>query len=231
MEPFPAPWLRLLRSDAGEGRAERLVDDPCRRAEALYATEEVYPAPDNVFRALRLCAPEAARVVVMGQDPYHEPGQADGLAFSVPPGATTPPSLRNILRELSEELCAEPPRPLRGDLEGWARQGVVLLNDTLTVRRGAPGSHAALGWHALTDALVLALARQREGLVFMLWGRPAQRKAALIDPDRHLVLQAAHPSPLAARRGFFGCQHFLRANDYLRGRGQAPIDWGVALAR
>ncbi|MCB1570507.1 MAG: uracil-DNA glycosylase, partial [Xanthomonadales bacterium] len=160
-----------------------------------------------------------------GQDPYHGPGQAHGLCFSVSPGVAVPPSLQNIFKEISRDL--DLPRPRHGDLSAWARQGVLLLNAVLTVERGQPGSHQGLGWEGFTDACIEALNREREGLVFLLWGSHAQAKGRLIDGRRHLVLKAPHPSPLSAHRGFLGCGHFSRANRYLEQNGQVSIDWGL----
>lgn len=192
----------------------------------LEAGATVYPP--QPLRALSLTALADVRVVILGQDPYHGPGQADGLAFSVAPGLKLPPSLRNILAEVARER-AGPPLPADGALERWACQGVLLLNTTLTVEDGEPASHARRGWEALTDALIAAVAAQPRGVVFMLWGAHAQAKAHLIGPDgRHLLLLANHPSPLAARRPprpFVGCGHFGLANGWLASRGAAPVRW------
>jgi len=197
----------------------------------------VFPSEDDVFSALRAMSFAEVRVVILGQDPYMRPGQANGLAFSVPRGVRVPPSLRNIYKELEADLGI--PASSRGDLSGWAAQGVLLLNSVLTVREGAPFSHAGRGWERFTDAVIEALSQQREGLVFLLWGRPAQEKVARIEAalarasghalerPRHLVLQAAHPSPLSASRGFFGCRHFSITNAWLQERGLAAIDWRV----
>ncbi|MCK9239146.1 uracil-DNA glycosylase [Desulfocurvus sp.] len=197
------------------GLAERLLE----RVDALRAGGEVFPPRGRELRALELTPFSAVRVVILGQDPYHGPGQAHGLAFSVPRGVAPPPSLRNIFKEIGAPAGMSP------DLTPWAEQGVLLLNAVLTVAAGQAGSHARLGWQELTDAVVAALARGREGLVFLLWGAQARAKAALVDPGRHLVLEAAHPSPLSAHRGFLGCGHFVRANAWLAARGQAPVDW------
>jgi uracil-DNA glycosylase len=186
----------------------------------------VYPPGSEIFAALDRTPFEAVRVVVLGQDPYHGPGQAHGLCFSVRRGVPLPPSLENIFRELATDLAV--PRPSHGDLTSWAEQGVLLLNATLTVREHQAASHQNQGWELFTDRVVAELGQRREGLVFLLWGTSAQRKAAHIDRRRHLVLESPHPSPLSAHRGFFGCRHFSRVNAHLVGRGQAPIEWGLA---
>ncbi|HEY0179180.1 MAG TPA: uracil-DNA glycosylase [Dokdonella sp.] len=187
------------------------------------AGKVIYPPGAKIFAALDTTPFDAVKVVILGQDPYHGPNQAHGLCFSVLPGVATPPSLENIFAEIRRDLGL--PRPDHGCLIPWARQGVLLLNAVLTVEQSRPGSHQGKGWEGFTDACVDALNREREGLVFLLWGSYAQAKGKLIDRQRHLVLKAPHPSPLSAHRGFIGCGHFSRANEYLRGRGQAPIDW------
>ncbi|MBS0558158.1 MAG: uracil-DNA glycosylase [Proteobacteria bacterium] len=192
------------------------------RAE-LRAGKTVYPAPKNIFAALDATPFEAVKVVILGQDPYHGPGQAHGLCFSVLPGVPAPPSLENIFKEIERDLAI--PRPDHGCLIPWARQGVLLLNSVLTVERGLAGSHQGKGWEGFTDACVDALNRERDGLVFLLWGSYAQAKGKLIDTRRHLVLKAPHPSPLSAHRGFIGCGHFSRVNAWLRERGLGEIDW------
>ena len=183
----------------------------------------VFPRQADTFRALWATPVDDVKVVILGQDPYHGEGQAHGLAFSVPEGTPTPPSLRNVFKELESDVG----RPTAGgtDLTRWADQGVLLLNATLTVTSGEAGSHAKLGWEPITDALIRGLANARTGLVFLLWGAPAQKKAAFVDASRQLVLAAPHPSPLSAHRGFFGCGHFTKANAYLESRGRTPIDW------
>lgn len=183
----------------------------------------VHPPADKVLRALELTAFEDTRVVLLGQDPYHGPNQAHGLAFSVAEGVKLPPSLRNIYREIERDLGR--PSNTRGDLSAWARQGVLLLNATLTVGEGRAGSHSKRGWETLTDRIVSLLDAEREGLVFLLWGSHAQAKAAFVDRQRHLVLEAPHPSPLSAHRGFLGCGHFSKTNAWLVSRGLPPIDW------
>lgn len=191
------------------------------------AGREIYPAGSRIFAALDLCPLPAVKVVIIGQDPYHGPGQAHGLSFSVMPGVPQPPSLVNIIREINDDL-GTPERRLdarHGCLEPWARQGVLLLNAVLTVEQGQAGSHQGRGWERFTDRIVEILNAEREHLVFMLWGAYAQRKGAIVDRERHCVLVAPHPSPLSAHRGFFGCRHFSAANRYLEAHGIRPIDW------
>ncbi len=188
-----------------------------------YSTGPCYPPAGLIFNAFNLCPPDDTRVVIIGQDPYHGPGQAHGLCFSVNDGMRFPPSLENIFREVQSDTGA--PVPASGNLTRWARQGVLLLNATLTVRQAQAGSHQRRGWEEFTDAAIRALAARREHLVFILWGSYAQQKGAFIDRNRHLVLTAVHPSPLSVYRGFFGCKHFSKANAYLMEHGQAPINW------
>ena len=190
------------------------------------AGQIIYPPQAQRFRAFDLTPFDAVKVVILGQDPYHGAGQAHGLAFSVPFGVAVPPSLLNIYKALQIDF-ADFERPQHGCLEAWAQQGVLLLNTVLSVQAGQAGSHATWGWEIFSDAAIHTLARQREGLVFMLWGAHAQKKGALIDRQRHLVLQAPHPSPLSAHRGFFGCHHFSLANAYLQQQGLSPIDWQI----
>lgn len=184
---------------------------------------QIFPQPNRIFRAFQLSSLEGTRVVILGQDPYSTPGLADGLSFSVPRGMPLPPSLRNIYTELSRDLRQAPPPS--GDLQSWASQGVLLLNATLTVSEGRPNSHKDLGWVRFTDRLIHWLSEQRPGLVFILWGREAASKARLIDPSRHHLIISAHPSPLAAHRGFWGSRPFSRANHWLIQNGEPPIDW------
>lgn len=190
---------------------------------SAYAAGAVYPPAGSIFAAFDACPFDKVKVVILGQDPYHEPGQANGLCFSVAPGVALPPSLVNIFKEISADLGVA--APTDGDLSRWARQGVLLLNSTLTVAAHRAGSHQGRGWEHLTDAAVRALSERRSGLVFILWGSHAIRKGAEIDRSRHLVLTSPHPSPLSAYRGFFGNHHFSRANEYLRAQGLTPIDW------
>lgn len=188
-----------------------------------YASTQVFPPASLIFNAFNTCPFTDVKVVILGQDPYHEPGQAHGLSFSVPDGIVFPPSLRNIFTELNTDLSL--PIPQSGNLTRWARQGVLLLNATLTVRAHQAGSHQRKGWEQFTDAVIQSLSQQRDGLVFILWGGFAQSKRSLIDSSRHLVLSSAHPSPLSAYRGFFGNHHFSLANDYLKSQGRQTIQW------
>jgi len=185
----------------------------------------IYPPGDQIFSALDSTPFEQVRVVILGQDPYHGPDQAHGLCFSVQPGVRITPSLVNIYREIQSDLGIEPPQ--HGYLQSWATQGVLLLNAVLTVERGQAGSHQGKGWERFTDTVVQSLNEEREGLVFMLWGNYAKKKGSVINRQKHLVLNAPHPSPLSAHQGFFGCRHFSQTNDYLQQQGQAPIDWSV----
>jgi uracil-DNA glycosylase len=186
----------------------------------------VYPKHSDVFNAFNLTPFNEVRVVILGQDPYHGANQAHGLSFSVQKGVAVPPSLKNIYKELQADIPGFK-IPAHGDLSSWAKQGVLLLNATLTVRAGEPGSHQKMGWEQFTDQAIRALSEQREGLVFMLWGRYAQAKASLINPTKHVVLTAAHPSPFSAYNGFFGCSHFSKANAYLVKKGEKPIVWQI----
>ncbi len=183
----------------------------------------VYPAPADIFAALHLTPWSSTKVVILGQDPYHGPGQAHGLAFSVRPGVRCPPSLRNIFLELQSDLGIPP--PASGSLEPWARQGVLLLNTTLTVRGGASASHQGRGWEAFTDEVIKAVDAKPERVVFVLWGASARRKRVLIDTSRHAIVESAHPSPLSASSGFFGSRPFSRANAALVEAGREPVDW------
>jgi uracil-DNA glycosylase len=189
------------------------------------AGKHLYPPGPDIFNAFAHTPFDAVRVVILGQDPYHAPGQAHGLCFSVRPGVRVPPSLDNIFREIERDLGI--PRPPHGCLTAWADRGVLLLNSVLTVEEGRAGAHQGKGWEGFTDAAIAALNHEREGLVFLLWGAFAQRKGALIDRQRHCVLSTVHPSPLSAHRGFIGCGHFSAANRYLQARGEPPIDWSL----
>lgn len=188
-----------------------------------YHARQVFPPGNLIFNAFNLCPFDRVKVVILGQDPYHNPGQAHGLCFSVTDGTEFPPSLVNIFRELNRDLGV--PVPSTGNLERWARQGVLLLNAILTVRAHEAASHQNKGWEKFTDAAVSALNRNRENIVFMLWGNYAQNKGVSIDTARHMVLKTVHPSPLSASRGFFGCSHFSRCNEYLISKGLTPVDW------
>ena len=223
---LPAGWRSALRAEVAAPYFAQLL----AFVEAERKKGEVYPPDDQVFTALELTPLTAVRVVILGQDPYHRAGQAHGLAFSVPPGVTPPPSLRNIFKELHSDLGVEVPAGA-GCLTGWAAQGVLLLNTVLTVRAGAAGSHKGQGWERFTDAIIKATAELPEPPVFVLWGGPAQDKAALLDdgpgPKRHVIIKSAHPSPLSAWGGFFGSRPFSAVNQFLSKRGQPPIDWSV----
>ena len=188
-----------------------------------YRQATVYPSGPNIFNAFAHCPFDRVKVVIIGQDPYHEPGQAHGLCFSVQDGTPFPPSLQNIFKEITDDLGR--PRPTSGDLTRWADQGVLLLNATLTVRAHRAGSHQGHGWETFTDAVIRCLNAEQQHLVYMLWGAYAQKKGASVDTSRNLVLTSPHPSPLSAHRGFFGNRHFSRANDYLVALGESPIDW------
>lgn len=188
-----------------------------------YTSQKVYPPGNQIFNAFERCPFDQVKVVILGQDPYHGPNQANGLAFSVKDGIRIPPSLINIFKEIRSDLGKD--LPATGNLERWAEQGVLLLNATLTVRAGDAGSHQKKGWEEFTDAVVRKVNDLKEGVVFMLWGAYAQKKGAFIDERKHLVLKAAHPSPFAADRGFFGTRHFSKANEYLKQQGKEPIDW------
>ena len=190
-----------------------------------YSTRVIYPDMHDIFNALKATAYEDVKVVILGQDPYHEPGQAHGMCFSVKPGVPVPPSLQNMYKEIAAEYPGWP-IPQDGYLQKWAEQGVLLLNAVLTVRAGEPTSHSGIGWQTFTDAVIRTVSERRDGVVFLLWGNYARSKAPLIDSSRHLVLEAAHPSPLA-RGAFFGCRHFSRCNEFLTAHGQPPIDWKI----
>lgn len=188
-----------------------------------YQKHQVYPPGPKIFNAFEHCTFDEVRVVIIGQDPYHGPNQANGLSFSVEEGVRMPPSLVNIFKEISEDL--QKPMPANGNLERWADQGVLLLNATLTVRAHTPGSHQNKGWEMFTDAVIRKVSEEKRHVVFMLWGAYAQKKSLLIDGDKHLVLKSPHPSPFSVYRGFFGNKHFSKANAYLEVQGKGTIDW------
>ena len=190
---------------------------------AEYSQRNIYPRGSDIFRAFDKCPFSSLKVVIIGQDPYHGPGQANGLCFSVNDGVDFPPSLTNIVAEVHSDTGA--PIPVSGNLDRWAEQGVLLLNSVLTVRAHQAASHAGRGWEQFTDAVVRTIAERREGIVYMLWGSYAQRKGAIADPSRNCILKAVHPSPLSAYRGFLGCRHFSQANAYLQAHGKTPIVW------
>lgn len=188
-----------------------------------YLSSTVFPPPQEIFNAFAHCSFDRVKVVILGQDPYHGPGQAHGLSFSVKDGVRTPPSLKNIYKEIQTDIGTDIPES--GNLERWADQGVLLLNATLTVEKSQAGSHQGWGWERFTDAVIQKISDEKEHVVFMLWGRYAQEKGKNIDTTKHLLLTAAHPSPFSAHNGFFGSRHFSRANEYLQAHGQSPITW------
>ncbi len=190
-----------------------------------YRARDIFPPMNDIFNAFRFCPYEKVKVVILGQDPYHGEGQAHGLAFSVKKGVEPPPSLKNIFKELTDDVGIAPPS--HGCLESWAKQGVFLLNTALTVRKGQPLSHRGKGWETFTDHVISILSKRDKPMVFLLWGSNARSKKPLIDRAKHLVLEAPHPSPLSAFAGFFGCKHFSKANAFLREKGETPVDWSI----
>ncbi len=214
-------WLEPLSAEFKKPYYARLY----KFVNSEYAAHTIYPAKKDVFAAYDRTPLAKVKVLILGQDPYHEPGQAHGLCFSVNPGIEIPPSLVNIYKELHDDLGCYIPN--NGCLTKWADQGVMLLNTVLTVRAHAANSHQNKGWEEFTDATIAALNKQNRPIVFMLWGRSAQQKAAMLDNPAHLLLKAAHPSPLSAYRGFLGCRHFSKANDFLRSNSMTPIDWQI----
>lgn len=218
LDLLPAPWRDAMAPHLDPATVEALG----AFVGAEYSTAEVYPPLADLFTAFRRCPPDRARVLILGQDPYHKAGQAHGLSFSVRPGVPVPPSLRNVYKELRNDLGVEPPRD--GDLTAWADQGVLLLNTVLTVRAGAPGSHAGRGWEHLTDAAIKALDAFDTRVVFVLWGNPARRKAALVARPHHVVLEAGHPSPMNPK-GFLGSRPFSAVDKALADAGLDPIRW------
>ncbi|MCA9384427.1 MAG: uracil-DNA glycosylase [Candidatus Magasanikbacteria bacterium] len=214
-----ASWKKALDAEFGQGYFSTLAEF----VKNEYKTTKVYPAPAQIFRAFDECPFDQVKVVIIGQDPYHGPGQAHGLCFSVGKSIAIPPSLKNIFKEIADDIGT--PLTQDGDLSRWAKQGVFLLNATLTVREGQAGSHQGKGWEKFTDAAIKVISDQREGIVFLLWGRYAQQKESLIDTSKHFVLKTVHPSPLSAYAGWFGCKHFSKANEYLIAKGKQPIQW------
>ncbi len=214
-----AGWKQQLQEEFEKPYFETLT----HFVRSEYAQHTIYPAGKDIFSAFDSCPYEGVKVVILGQDPYHEPNQAHGLCFSVNEGVRFPPSLQNIFKEIAQDLGT--PSPTSGNLLRWAEQGVLLLNATLTVRAHEAGSHQRKGWEEFTDAVIRKLAEGNEHLVFILWGAYAQRKGAFIDRAKHLVLQSPHPSPLSAHRGFFGNKHFSTTNSYLVTHGKTPIEW------
>ena len=214
-------WEEMLAAERAKPYFPALFD----AVEAAYASQRrVFPPQQQLFEALRLTPPEKVRCVILGQDPYHEPGQAHGLSFSVPDGTPLPPSLRNIYKELSADLGVEPPQS--GNLTRWAEQGVLLLNTGLTVYEGAAGSHRSFGWQHFTDAVIRAADTLPQSIVFILWGGDARKKTALLSQkENRLIIESAHPSPLSSYRGFFGSRPFSRCNEFLTSRGEKEIEW------
>ncbi len=221
MSAITGEWEKALAPEFRKPYYRRLFET----VGAEYRTHRVYPPADDIFNAFHFTPLEQVKVVILGQDPYHEEGQAHGLSFSVKPGVDIPPSLVNIYQELHDDLGCSVPN--NGYLEKWARQGVMMLNTVLTVRAHQANSHKNIGWEEFTDAAIRILAEQDRPLVFILWGKPAQKKKAMIHNPKHLVLESPHPSPLSAYRGFFGSRPFSRTNAYLRENGLEPIDWQI----
>lgn len=216
---IPSQWENLFRDELTKSYFTELQ----KRVGEAYLSTEVFPPRKQIFRAFELCEPKNIRVVILGQDPYHTPGVADGLAFSSFPENPVPPSLENVYKEIEAEFgvkCTRTP-----DLTPWAKQGVLLLNTALTVESGIANSHSEIGWHQFTDAVISAISENCENVVFMLWGNNARAKRTLIDASKHLILESAHPSPLAAYKGFFGNNHFKDANTYLEKNGRENIKW------
>jgi uracil-DNA glycosylase len=212
-------WKKVLQTEFEKEYFEKLVSFVRQE----YNSKTIYPKAAKIFNAFNLCPFDKVKVVIIGQDPYHEPNQAHGLCFSVNENVALPPSLQNIFKEIRQDLNIEP--YLNGDLSRWASQGVLLLNATLTVEAHKAGSHQNKGWETFTDSVISHLANDKEGLVFMLWGSYAQRKGEFINRAKHLVLKSVHPSPLSAHRGFFGNHHFSQTNEYLKNQGKPPLDW------
>lgn len=212
-------WKERLKDEFDQPYFIRLTEF----VKSEYATQKIYPPGKLIFNAFEKCPFDKTKVVILGQDPYHEPGQAHGLCFSVPDGVSPPPSLQNIFKEIQNDLGVAIPRS--GNLERWAEQGVFLLNATLTVRAHQAGSHQKNGWETFTDKVISVLASSQDHLVFLLWGAYAQRKGELINPERHLILRSVHPSPLSAHRGFFGNHQFSKTNEYLKIHGKTAVNW------
>lgn len=212
-------WQEVLKDEFEKEYFQTLV----KFVKEEYKKKKTYPPPASIFKAFDMCPFDKVEVVILGQDPYHGAGQANGLCFSVNQGVANPPSLENIFKEIHDDLGK--PIPESGNLERWAKQGVLLLNATLTVIAGQAGSHQHKGWEQFTDAVIQTLSDKKENLVFLLWGRYAQEKGRVIDTMKHCVLTAAHPSPFSVFSGFFGCKHFSKTNDYLASVGKKPIDW------
>lgn len=222
MKPLGNDWDEILRDDFNAPSYLKLREF----LKEEYASRRIFPPMNDIYNCFRLTPFSAVKAVILGQDPYHNPGQAMGLSFSVPEGVQPPPSLVNIYKELQDELGIPPAQS--GDLTKWARRGVLLLNTALTVRAYSANSHRGRGWEVFTDSVIKKLSDGRENLVFFLWGGNARGKKSLIDGKKHLVLECAHPSPLSAFAGFFGCGHFKKCNEYLAAHGIEPIDWDLS---
>lgn len=214
-------WFEVLKEEFDKPYFEKLVNF----IKAEYSTKTIYPHGKNIFRAFELCPFDKVKVVIIGQDPYHGPGQANGLCFSVNDGVPLPPSLQNIYKEIEADLNMK--MPSTGNLDNWSRQGVLLLNATLTVRANQAGSHQRQGWEEFTDAVIKTISDRKKNIVFLLWGKYAQEKGMIIDISKHHILKAPHPSPLSAHAGFFGCKHFSKTNQYLESIGKDPINWAA----
>ena len=221
MAAISGAWMEALKEEFSKDYYKKLYDF----VKNEYASTVVYPKSEDIFNALHLSPLDNIKVVILGQDPYHGAGQAHGLAFSVPRSAAIPPSLQNIYKELEDDLGI--PRASHGNLEKWAKQGVLLLNTVLTVRAHQAFSHQSKGWERFTDAIIETVNKKKEPVVYMLWGRPAQLKAQMLNNPNHLILKAPHPSPLSAHRGFLGCKHFSKANEFLKSGFIEPIDWRI----
>ena len=214
-------WLPVFQGEFRKPYYKQLYQTVMKE----YNTRKIYPAPDDIFNAFQLTPFHKVKAVILGQDPYHEPGQAHGLCFSVQKGVQKPPSLVNIFKELQDDLGIDPPN--HGNLESWAKNGVLLLNTVLTVRRGAAGSHRGQGWEVFTDQVIQHLNAREKPMVFILWGGFAKAKEALITGKQHCIIKSVHPSPLSAHRGYFGGKYFSRTNAFLQSTGQEPIDWSI----
>lgn len=212
-------WLAVLKDEFDKEYFQKLTEF----VKQEYTSKKVYPEGKNIFRAFELCPFDEVKVVILGQDPYHGPKQANGLCFSVGDGIPLPPSLQNIYKEIQSDIGIKMPET--GNLDNWSRQGVLLLNATLTVQANKPGSHQHQGWEEFTDAVIKEVSEKKEHIVFILWGKYAQEKGKIIDPQKHFILKAPHPSPFSAHSGFFGSKPFSKTNDYLKSIGEKPIDW------
>lgn len=221
MPPITNDWTKPLAEEFKKPYYRQLYQTVLQE----YRTRKIFPAADDIFNAFHLTPLSQVKVVILGQDPYHNDGQAHGLCFSVKPDVDIPPSLANIYKELQDELGLKIPN--NGYLVKWAKQGVLLLNTVLTVRAHQANSHQGIGWEQFTDAVIRAVNQQDRPIVFLLWGGPARRKAAMLNNPKHLILEAPHPSPLSAYRGFFGCGHFKKTNEFLQSHGLEPIDWQI----